>query len=328
MKHITDKQRYTISVMNEQGYKQKEIARAVRKDKSTISRELKRNCDRRSGKYDWILAQRKHENRQKQKPKCICFTNEVKELVNSWLAEDYSPEQISGRAKTEGKECVSHERIYQYIWEDKKHKGDLYKHLRRHGRRYRKRGSMKDSRGLIKNRVSIDERPKVVDKKERFGDFEIDTIIGKNHKGAILTINDRWCSLVWIRKLTGKQAEPLSEKTVETLGSFKALIHTITGDNGKEFAGHESIAKQLELDFYFAHPYHSWERGANENTNGLIRQYFPKGTDFKNITQKQIDYVQYKLNNRPRKRLDFLSPIEFFNKFVKSKHKQKVAFAA
>jgi len=328
MKHLTDKQRYTISVMNAQGYNQKEIARAVKKDKSTISRELKRNCDKRNGEYDWSLAQRKYEYRQKQKPKHIRFTNEVNELVNNWIAEDYSPEQIYGRAKIEGKECVSHERIYQYIWEDKKHKGDLYKHLRRQGRRYRKRGNMKDSRGLIKNRVSIDERPEIVDKKERFGDFEIDTIIGKNHKGAILTINDRWSSLVWIRKLIGKQAEPLSEKTVEILEPFKSLIQTITGDNGKEFAGHESIAKQLELDFYFAHPYHSWERGANENTNGLIRQYLPKGTDFDNVTQKQIDYVQYKLNNRPRKRLGFLSPIEFFNKFVKSKYKLKVAFAA
>ncbi len=116
---------------------------------------------------------------------------------------------------------------------------------------------------------------------------------------------------MWIRKLTGKQAEPLSEKTVEILEPFKMLIHTITGDNGKEFAKHEFIAKQLELNFFFAHPYHSWERGANENTNGLIRQYFPKGTDFINITQKHTDYVQYKLNNRPGKRSDFLSPIGF-----------------
>ncbi len=328
MKHLTDKQRYTISVMNKLGYKQSEIAIAVEKDKSTISRELKRNCDKRSGKYDWQLAQRKYETRQEQKPKHIRFTDEVKELVNSWIAEDYSPEQISGRAKLEGKKCVSHERIYQYIWEDKKHKGELYKHLRRNGRHYRKRGNMKDSRGLIKNRVSIDERPEIVDKKERFGDFEIDTIIGKNHKGAILTINDRWSSIVWIQKLTGKQAVPLSEKTIETIMPFKILVHTITGDNGKEFAGHESIANELSLNFYFAHPYHSWERGANENTNGLIRQYVPKGTDFENITQKQLNYVQHKLNNRPRKRLGFLSPIEFFNKFVKSKHKQKVAFAA
>lgn len=328
MKHLTDKQRYTISVMHEQGYKQIEIAKAVSKVKSTISRELKRNCDKRSGKYNWQLAQRKHENRQGQKPKHTRFTDEVKELVDGWIAEDYSPEQISGRAKIEGEKCVSHERIYQYIWEDKKHNGELYKHLRRKGRKYRKRGNKKDSRGLIKNRVSIDKRPGIVDKKERFGDFEIDTIIGKNHKGAILTINDRWSSLVWIRKLTGKQAGPLAKETTKTLMPFKSLVHTITGDNGKEFAKHESIAKQLNLNFYFAHPYHSWERGANENTNGLIRQYVPKRTDFENVTQKQLDYVQHKLNNRPRKRLGFLSPIEFFNKFVKSKYKQKVAFAA
>lgn len=147
--------------------------------------------------------------------------------------------------------------------------------------------------------------------KQRFGDLEIDTIIGKNHKGAIMTINDRCTSLVLIRKLEGKEAAPLAQSAIDALSPYKHLIHTITADNGKEFAAHQEIAKGLDISFFFARPYHSWERGANENTNGLARQYIPKGTNFDNVTQEYVAMVQNKLNNRPRKRLDYLTPIEY-----------------
>lgn len=323
MTHITIEQRYKISALQQLGYKQKDIAEQIGKDKSIISRELKRNCDKRSGKYDADLAQRKYENRQKQKAKHKRFTDEIKQHVDTWLEQDYSPEQIVGRAKLGQTPCVSHECIYQYIWRDKKQGGLLYQHLRRKGRKYRKRGNAKDSRGIIKNRIDIDKRPAIVDEKTRFGDLEIDTIIGKNHKGAILTINDRVTSLVWMSILDGKDAEPVCNKAIEILSPFKELLHTITADNGKEFALHQKISKETGVDIYFAKPYHSWERGANENTNGLIRQYFPKGTSFENITNKEIQYVQHKLNNRPRKKLGFLTPIEFyFTNFTN----QKVAF--
>ena len=256
--------------------------------------------------------------------KKIKFTQSVQQLVDYWLNEDYSPEQIAGRAKLEGRECVSHERIYQYVWQNKKsNTGILYKHLRHKGRKYRKRGASKDSRGCIKNRVDISLRPAIVDQKTRLGDLEIDTVIGQNHKGAILTINDRVSSFVLIEKLQGKDAKELAIKAVEKLVPYNQWIHTITADNGKEFAEHEAIAKDLKIDFYFAKPYHSWERGANENTNGLIRQYFPKGSSFENITNQQIQYVQYKLNNRPRKKLNFLTPNEFLKLNLS---KQKVAF--
>ena len=326
MKHLTSEQRYTISVMLQKGHSQKEIAEVIGKDKSTISREIRRNRDKRNGVYKSELAQKKYNQRQKEKPKKTYFTDDIKNYVESKLSEDYSPEQISERAKIEGIKCVSPERIYQHIWEDKRQGGELYNYLRRRKKRYRKRGNSKDSRGIIKDKVSIDERPKIVDKKERFGDLEIDTIIGRNKKGAILTINDRWSGKVWIKKLEGKFAKPLSEKAVEVLYPIKELIHTITGDNGKEFADHKAISKQLGLSFYFAHAYHSWERGANENTNGLIRQYIPKKTDFSTITDEYIEYVQNKLNNRPRKRLNFLSPNEIYNKFVKLNNNKKVAF--
>ena len=208
--------------------------------------------------------------------------------------------------------CVSHERIYQFIWNDKKQGGQLYKHLRNKGKRYRKRGHSKDSRGLLVGRVDIDQRPAVVDHKERIGDLEIDLIIGKGHKQAILTINDRVSGMLIMGKVPSKQAVEIEKKSVELLQDWKPMIHTITSDNGKEFANHTNIAEQLNIDFYFAKPYHSWQRGANENLNGLVRQYFPKNHDFTTITDDQIKNVQNILNNRPRKRLGFKTPNEFF----------------
>ena len=179
-------------------------------------------------------------------------------------------------------------RLYRWIWDDKHKKGTLYLNLRRKGKRYNKRGNTLAGRGYIPNRVDIEERPSIVDLKERFGDLEIDTVIVSNHKGALVTINDRLTSKVWIRKLSGKDAAPLALKTIEALQPIKDLIHTITADNGKEFTKHQEIAKELEISFYFCKPCHSWERGANENTNGLIRQYIPKGTDFCEITDEFV----------------------------------------
>lgn len=320
MKHLTVEQRYTISVLKEQGASQKEIAKMIKKDKSVVSRELSRNCDQRSGTYNYELAQRKYRQRIEQKPQHIRFTQEVKAYVEKNLREDLSPEQIVGIAIKEEKLCVSHECIYQHIWADKKQGGKLYEHLRTQGKRYRKRGSKKDRRGIIPNRVDIDQRPSVVEEKKRFGDFEIDTVIGKNHKGALVTVNDRKTGLVKIKKVVSKEAEVVAKAAIETMTPYKKLLHTITADNGKEFSMHEKISQQLEINFYFAKPYHSWERGANENTNGLIRQYFPKQTDFASITDEQVQWVEDKLNNRPRKRLNFLTPNQIFKQI------EKVAF--
>ena len=184
----------------------------------------------------------------------------------------------------------------------------------RHQRK-RKYGSS-EILGQLSHRKSIHDRPVEIAQRTRFGDLEIDTIIGKNHKGALLTINDRVTGLVWIRCLSGKEAEPLTKAAVDALMPVKDLIHTITADNGKEFSFHEKIAEKLNILIYFAKPYHSWERGANENTNGLIRQYFPKGTDFGNITQEQVMRVQNILNSRPRKRLGYMTPKEKFKQLT------------
>ena len=323
MSHLTLEQRYTIEVMCNQGYKKSAIAIAINKHKSVVSRELKRNCDKRSGIYHHDLAQRKCDKRQQQKPKHIRFTLSVQQDVNTLLKEDYSPEQIVGTLKEQGRPTVSTERIYQHIWADKKNKGELYLHLRNQGRRYRKRGNKKDNRGIIKDRVGIEKRPSIVEKRNRFGDLEVDLIIGKNHNQAMLTINDRASGMLKIRKVESKEAKVVSKAIVEELTDWIPYIKTITADNGKEFADHKFVAEQLGIEYYFARPYHSWERGSNENLNGLVRQYFKKSSDFKPITQEQVKAVENKLNNRPRKRFNYENPIFVMEKLL---FNQEVAF--
>lgn len=316
MSHITYEQRYTIEVMLSQGQKQSMIAAAIGKDKSVISREIKRNKDGRSGKYTADLAHRKSERRHQDKPKSIRFTATIQAQVEGLLYQQYSPEQIVGRLGKEGKECVSHERIYQHIWKDKKGGGDLHTHLRSRGRRYKKRGATKASRGLIPNRIGIEKRPDIVDRKSRFGDLEMDTIIGKNHQTAIVTINDRASGMLKMKKVNNKTAAAVRKASIEILQEWKPYIHTATADNGLEFAQHDLISQNIGINIYFARPYHSWERGANENLNGLVRQYFPKKTDFTTITDQQIIEVENILNNRPRKRLNFETPIERMEKLL------------
>ena len=229
------------------------------------------------------------------------------------LLEDYlSPEQISGRLLLEKGVKISHETIYRHIWKDKEDGGVLYKLLRTQGKKYRARGSNKDSRGQIKNAVSIDERPEIVEEKSRIGDWEIDTVIGKNHKQALVTIVERVSKFTVMKKVENKTAELVAAATIELLRPYRDRVLTITADNGKEFAHHEKVAKALECDYYFAHPYSSWERGLNENTNGLIRQYFPKGSSFKEITGRMVKRAKGQLNRRPRKTLEYATPMEVF----------------
>lgn len=316
MSYLTDRQRYTIEVMLRQGFNYSEIADSIGVHRSTVGREIKRNCDKRSMEYRHDLAQRKYATRQKNKPKHIRFTPLVKQDIEKLLKEDYSPEQVVGQLKKLGKATVSHERIYQYVWEDKHKGGSLHKHLRNQGRRYRKRGNAKDNRGIIKNRVSIDKRPEIVEQRSRFGDLEVDLIIGKKHKQAILTICDRASGMLKMRKVKSKQSQEVGQAMIEELQDWLPYIKTITADNGKEFADHQRVAESLGIDYYFAHPYHSWERGANENLNGLIRQYFKKSSDFSSLTHKEIKTVEHKINLRPRKRFNFENPIFVMDKLL------------
>lgn len=299
-----------------QGHSQAEISRCIGKDKSVVCREIKRNCDLRSGEYRCDLAQNKSRRRQSYKSKPRKITEEMDAYIESLLKKDYSPEQIVGVSKKEGRPCLSHESIYQKIWRDKKQKGDLYTHLRHKGRKYRKRGSAKDSRGIIRDRVSIDQRPKIVEKRSRFGDLEVDLIIGKNHKQAILTINDRASGMLKMKNIESKEAKVVANAINELLEDWLPYIHTMTSDNGKEFAGHKLVSELSNINFYFAHPYHSWERGSNENLNGLVRQYFPKKSNFDIIDDQIIREIEEKINSRPRKRFNFENPLAEMDKLL------------
>lgn len=312
-KQLTCEQRYAIKILLKKNYLQKDIAEAVGVNKSTISRELKRNSGKRG--YQSKQAHYKAlERRQDKSPPRI--SEDIWDKVKTNIKKDWSPEQTSGRLKETENISISHEWIYQFIIKDKQKGGDLYTHLRCKSKR-RKRYGTHESRGTIKNRRSIDDRPAIVAAKERIGDWEADTIIGKAHKGAIVSLTERKTKICLIYKVERKTADLVSEAMNKLLLPLKNIVYTITSDNGKEFALHEKTAAILETDFFFAHAYASYERGLNENTNGLIRQYFPKGRDFRTITDEEIIMAMKKLNNRPRKTLGYLTPNEVFFKNYK-----------
>lgn len=314
MKHLSERQRYEIYGLIQAGFNQKEIAARLQVHPSTISREIKRNGYSRYRIYKPKIAQSRAEFRWRNRHLPRRFKEDVKALARELLALDYSPEQIVGYCRRRKLNMVSHETLYQWIWWDKKHGGDLYKHLRHRGRRFAKRGSQRKRRGVITNRVDISLRPKVVEHRKRFGDFEVDTIVGANHSQHILSMNDRATGKYWLRKLKKPTAEVAADEMIGILNDLASmgLVKTITSDNGLQFAKHNVVSEALDVDFYFAHPYHSWERGSNENTNGLARQYIPKGTDFNEITDDYLEYVERMLNSRPRRRYSFKSPDEMF----------------
>ena len=317
-KQLTKEERVLISFLHNQNKSNSYISRQTGRDKSTISRELKRNSSiGRYGLYNSIPAQKRRDERRLNSNRKKVLTDKMKQYINEKLInEQWSPEQISGRSKLEGEYMVSHEAIYLYIYDDKRQGGDLYTHLRRGHRKRQKRKNSNTKRGIIKDRVSIDKRPEEVNTQKRYGDWEGDTIIGKNHKGALITLNERKSLYVKIGKLNNREAPLTADKTIDMLTPFKSFCHTITFDNGKEFAEHKKIASELESDVYFAHPYSSFERGCNENINGLIRQYFPKGIAFDQFDEKDVKIVEDRINNRPRKKLGFYSPKEIFTNFV------------
>jgi len=305
---LTQEERYQIAALLKAGHDQTEIAMILNRHKSTISREICRNTGLRG--YRPRQAQRLTEARRQAKVHAQ-IPRSVWRQVERLLREDWSPEQISLWLKAEGTISISHEWIYQYILQDKTDGGVLYHHLRCQKQRRKRYGSY-NRRGQLINRVSIDERPAIVDTRSRLGDWELDTIIGKGHQQAIVSLTERKSRFTLIQKVKRKTAQCVSDAIINLLSPFSDLVHTMTSDNGKEFAEHKNIADKLNASFYFAHPYASWERGLNENTNGLIRQYFPKGRDFTTITQKEINRAMNKLNNRPRKCLGIKTPNQVF----------------
>lgn len=307
--HLTYELRCQIYALKSKGLLQKEIAMQLNVDAATISREIKRNSGARG--YRFKQAQEKAESRRREassKPKRM--TESMVKVIDSKLEVKWSPEQISGVLQANGTP-ISHESIYRHVWADKCSGGELYKHLRRTGKKYNYKAGSKAGRGCIPGRVDIKERPAIVDKKQRFGDWEADTIIGAQHKGAIVSLVDRQSKFTFLYGLPNKCSALATEAIISCLEMLpKKMKKTITYDNGKEFSSHEKIAKALGVKCYFATPYHSWERGLNEHTNGLVRQYFPKSTDLSIIPSDEIQFVEDQLNDRPRKVLGYRTPRE------------------
>ena len=311
-KHLTQQQRYHIEAYKKAGYGNSEIARDLGVHPSTIGRELKRNSSPIRQRYGAKVAQEISSLRKSVNSKASRkFKNELEALVIMYIKRDWSPEQVSAILRIKHDLLFSFVRIYQYIELDRQSGGTLHTHLRFYGKKRRAKYG-KQSKVRIKERVSISERPEIVEQKTRIGDFEIDTIIGKGKQGAITTIVDRASAFVKISIPTSKRAIDIESETTRLLIPYKEITHTITSDNGLEFANHKAIASTLDCDYYFCHPYSSWERGLNEYTNGLIRQYFRKGSDFTNITAKRIQEVEDKINHRPRKTLGWRTPYEVF----------------
>jgi len=308
MAHLTLNQRYTIeALISVNSCSITEIASIIGVHKSTISRELKRNSKGKT--YNPKFANNKYLRNCKREP--YKLTSDLTDEISKRLKKKDSPEQISDKLKKQGLFSISHEAIYLWVYEDKKAGGDLYLNLRQSHIKRNKRKASKDKRGMIPNRVSINERPEIVNKKERFGDYEGDTIIGKNHIGAIVTLTERVTKMVLMAKVETREAAEVEKAIIRLLKRSPIPPKTITFDNGKEFTNHERIAKALGCTIYFANPYCSWERGLNENTNGLIRQFIPKKTAFNEVSHQYVRTIENNLNNRPRKTLEFDSPFEF-----------------
>ncbi len=301
--HLTREERYQIYALKKAGHKQYEIAELLERSKSTISRELARNMGGRGYRpkqAQWLAEERRAMNAR-------TIDEATWQFACARLREEWSPDQISQYAE------ISIETVYQRVYADKRAGGLLWKKLRCQKQR-RKRYGKAERRGTIPNRLSIDDRPAIVETRSRIGDWEADTVIGKNHRQAIVSIVERKSGFTLIHKVERKTALAVSQAIIGLLKPHQKKVHTITSDNGREFAGHEEIASKLKADFYFAHPYSSWERGTNENTNGLIRQYFPKNRDFTTITQQEIDMAMERLNSRPRMRLGYQTPSQVFFK--------------
>jgi len=309
-KQLTQEERYQIYALKKAGHDQATIAGIIDRNPGTISRELRRNRGLKGYRPQQAHNLALRRRYDKAQPR---IGNQVWQLVEALIREEWSPEQIVGRVAMEQGVSISHEWIYQYIYADKHSGGDLYRFLRCQKVR-RKRYGIYSRRGTIPNQVSIDDRPAIVESKRRFGDWEGDTVIGKGHRGALVTLVERKSLYTVIRSVLHKTAKAVRRAVVDGLTPYIDWVHTITYDNGREFADHEGMASDLEASIYFAHPYASWERGLNENTNGLIRQYFPKDRDLTTVTRYEIEQAMDKLNHRPRKSLGYRTPYEvFFN---------------
>jgi IS30 family transposase len=307
---LTAEERYHIYTMTKKGLSLREIAKGMGRSHSSLSRELRRN--KGGSGYRYQQAHQLAVQRHKEKPKSTKLTVLVTDYINKKLALLWSPDQICGRLLLDQNTSLSHETVYRYILNDQQQDGTLYRHLRHQLKTRRKRYGSYDYRGKIPGRVDISERPGVVDERSRVGDWEADLVIGKGHKGAIVTLAERRTRLYLAMPIANKTKELTTGALTALLGAVKDFVHTITYDNGREFNGHLAVSKELECEGYFARPYHSWERGLNENSNGLLRQYFPKSMPLDEVTESEVLTATNAMNDRPRKCLGYKTPWEAF----------------
>jgi transposase, IS30 family len=307
---LTSEERYAISSYRKTGLSVTQIAQEMGRHRSTIYREIKRHL--RQGAYRPSYAVTRALTRR-SKARCgFQYSWDELEVVERLLYCKWSPEQISGSLKRSDWMSISHETIYKYVWWDKSNGGNLYKYLRQYSKKRRKRYRAYDSRGLLAGKRHISERPDIVNKRSRIGDWEIDTMLGARDKHCIVTLVERKTGYTLIGKLNNRTKEELNQAAVKMIQAHKKKMITITADNGTEFHGYSDVEKATAVAFYFASAYHSWERGTNENTNGLIRQYLPKRKSMAKLTQNDCNQIAYDLNTRPRKRLKFNTPWNSF----------------
>ncbi len=314
-KHLGNEERFYIWQARREGNTQEQIAEALGRAPSTISRELKRNTYSQCHFYTYHWAKQivKHRKLDANRQKAHKLTDECARLITQLVRQYLSPEQVSGYLKLHHALSLSHETIYRFIYSDPTRKAELQPFLRQGRRPRRKRYGSGARASCIPNRISITERPQEVEKKERLGDWECDTVIGQDRKSVLVTVVDRVSLYTVCSRVLSRSAHVVSQAIIRLLRPFKERVKTLTFDNGSECVKHERIARALEATTYFAHPYSSWERGINENTNGLLRQFFPKQTDFRKISWQQVNEAVTLLNNRPRKTRGYQTPNQLFN---------------
>jgi IS30 family transposase len=301
-----------LAALRRQGLNQSQIARSLGRHRSTVCREVGRNSTRADGHYRAFTAQERTNGRRSRSRRNRRFGAGDIALIDELLRRQWSPEQVAGHLARSGQLSVSHETIYRHVWRDKKAGGLLYTHLRGARKRRRKRYGAYDSRGRLAGKRMISERPPEVEARERVGHWEADTVAGAGSKDCVATLVERKTGLVLIGKLEDRTARGLSRRLTRLIrGSGR--VETVTADNGTEFHDYQRVERLTGAAFYFARPYHSWERGSNENANGLIRQYLPKGASMAGLSQHQCNAIAYKLNTRPRKRLGFRTPLECYD---------------
>jgi len=303
--NITIEERIKIKALHDEGYGVPKIAKYLKRHKTSIYRELSKRNE--SGEYEYNYAQKLTSANMGRRGHHKVEEETIRFIEEKIINEQWSPEQISGWLKLKYGIHISHTWIYQHVEKDKREGGELSNHMRRGKYSFEPR----EYRGKIKNRITIDERPEIINARKRLGDFEIDLIVGPKNKGAILTAVDRLSRRCIIEKLSGKGSKEIKTALLNAFNNYDGKKHSITSDNGSEFTLHQGISESLKVNYYFAHPYASYERGSIENLNGLIRQYIPKGKNFDDIDTLFIKQIQEKLNTRPRKILNFLTPLEF-----------------